>query len=263
MYPNEFLGLTLYDLCICVGIIACFFVFCNLADKNKIRRRLQNFALICGVVGIGIGFCSAVLFQALYNIERDGGFTVSLNTGATFYGGLLGGATAFLITYFVVGRFVFRDKECPKKFWKVASCASPAIAVAHGFGRLGCLMAGCCHGELTDKWYGLLMFGNKGYAKYVPIQLFEAVFLFVLFFLLFVRSSKGKHYNLQLYMITYGVWRFLIEFARGDYRGTTVTDALTPSQLIACLMISGGVTLFFVERNFASKRDFCGGKENE
>ena len=85
MCPDKmFLGLTLYDICICIGIIGCFFVFCGLADKIKIKRRLQNFILLCGVVGISVGFCSAILFQALYNIGRDGGFVISTNTGATF-----------------------------------------------------------------------------------------------------------------------------------------------------------------------------------
>ena len=35
----------------------------------------------------------------------------------------------------------------------------------------------------------------------------------------------------------YGVWRFFIEYARGDYRGETFVSFLTPSQLIAVLLI--------------------------
>ena len=173
-----FLGLTLYDICICIGIIACFFVFCKLAEKNRIKVRMQNFTLLCGVCGISLGFGAAILFQALYNIERDGGFVLTANTGATFYGGLIGGAATFLLAYFIIGRIVFKNGAHKSEFWRVASCAAPAIAIAHGFGRIGCLTAGCCHGGKTDAWYGMLMLGSEGYARYVPVQLFEALFLF-------------------------------------------------------------------------------------
>ena len=43
------------------------------------------------------------------------------------------------------------------------------------------------------------------------------------------------------YAIVYGIWRFLIEFARSDERGETIISALSPSQLIAILMIAAGV----------------------
>ena len=51
-----------------------------------------------------IGYGSAVVFQqALYNMEQDGGFHITKSTGQTFYGGLIGGAVAFLLIYFGVG----------------------------------------------------------------------------------------------------------------------------------------------------------------
>jgi phosphatidylglycerol:prolipoprotein diacylglycerol transferase len=223
---------------------------------------LQNFTLLCGVAGIALGFCSAILFQALYNIGRDGGFVISANTGATFYGGLIGGAASFLAVYFAVGYFRFKNGENKTEFWRIASCAAPSIIFAHAFGRIGCLMAGCCHGSITDSRWGILMHGDEGFARYVPIQLFEAIFLFALFALLFARAAKSKKYNLPIYMIAYGVWRFAIEFARGDYRGSTLTDAISPSQLIAILMVLGGIAVIVLEKKTSFEKS-CGGAENE
>ena len=253
MYPHQiFLGLTLYDILICVGIVACFAIFGHLADRRRLKGKLQSFSLLCGGVAIALGIGSAILFQAIYNIERNGGFEITKSTGATFYGGLIGGVAVFLAIYFTVGKMVFGKTDIKdyhaRHFFDIAASAIPGLVLAHGLGRLGCLTAGCCHGALTDAWYGIKMYGNEGFAKYVPVQLFEALFLFALFAFLFIRARRGKGYHLPLYMAIYGAWRFCIEFLRADYRGSVGIDALTPSQLIAILMIVGGVGVYFLEK---------------
>ena len=149
---------------------------------------------------------------------------------------------------------MFPDGYHRRSFFGVSSCAAASIAVAHACGRVGCLMAGCCHGDVTDKWYGIYMHGSEGYAKYIPIQLFEAIFLFSLFAVLVILVLRKKTFNLPLYMITYGAWRFFIEYARADDRGSTIVSFLSPSQLIAVLMILSGVGLLVFERYYTKKR---------
>lgn len=249
MYPYQiFAGLTLYDVMITLGIIVCFFSFSFLADRAELRRKLQNFSLIVGVCSIALGFGSAILFQAFYNIESTGRFEIVTNTGATFYGGLIGGVSVFLIAYFALGRLFFKDGYHSKSFFHMARCAVPSIVVAHGFGRVGCLFAGCCHGSPTDAWFGISMHGDMGYIKYVPVQLFEAIFLFALFAFLFYNARKGRSYNLAVYAIGYGIWRFCIEYARADYRGSIPFVNVTPSQLIAVVMVALGIGLVFLEK---------------
>lgn len=257
MYPNEiFLGLDLYSIFLCVGIFVCILTYGWLADRLFLSARLQKFCFVCALFAIPLGYGSAVLFQAFYNFMDGEKFVISASTGATFYGGLIGGAAVFLLIYFVagrVGRFKFEDGYHVRNFFGVSSCAAASIAVAHAFGRLGCLMAGCCHGEVTDAWYGIYMHGSEGYAKYVPIQLFEAIFLFLLFALFVVLVFRKKTFNLPLYMMLYGAWRFFIEYARADDRGKTVVSFLSPSQLIAVIMILGGVGLLVFERYYEKK----------
>ena len=257
MYPQAiFLGLTLYDILICVGIILCFLVFGKLADKRGLRAKFQNFCLGCGVLAITLGFGSAVLFQAIYNIAERGRFELTSDTGATFYGGLIGGVAVFLIAYFALGRIVFGSGELAgyhkKSFFAMASCAMPSIVIAHSFGRLGCLTAGCCHGAPCDAWYCIPMYGDAGFMKYVPTQLFEAVFLLLLFGVLFLNAKEGKRYNLSIYMAVYGFWRFVIEYMRADYRGS-VGLSITPSQLIAVIMVVGAVGVYFLEKILSDK----------
>lgn len=254
MYPYKiFLGLTLYDICLCLGLIACFFVFGFLADRHRTKRKIQNFALICGCGAIIVGYGSAVFFQALYNIKSLGEFVINANTGATFYGGLIGGVAMFLALYFGVGCFRFEDASHAKAFFDIADSAVPSIVIAHALGRIGCLTAGCCHGAKTSAWYGIMMHGNLGYAKYVPVQLFEAIFLLLLFAFLFIRSMDKKGYCLPIYLCVYAVWRFAVEFIRGDYRGNTLIDALSPSQLIACILFFIGIGLLFFEKHIRAR----------
>ena len=51
---------------------------------------------------------------------------------------------------------------------------------------------------------------------------------------------------MPIYAIVYGIWRFFIEYARADHRGETVVSFLTPSQLIAILMIAAGIAYLCV-----------------
>jgi phosphatidylglycerol:prolipoprotein diacylglycerol transferase len=172
---------------------------------------------------------------------ETGIFVLNESTGMTFYGGLIFGAGGFLAVWFVGGRYLCKDKkEAVKRFHDIADMAGCLIPLAHAFGRIGCLFAGCCHGKRTDAWYGIKMWTENGWQKVVPVQLFEAVFLFilsaVLLFWYFARRKKTlgvwvleKTPLLGAYGILYGVWRFCIEFARGDNRGETVVSFLSVS----------------------------------
>ena len=254
MYPHDIIpGINLYVISICVGLIACFLVFSKLSDKLGLRAKIHNIEIFAGIVGIGAGLGASVLFQALYNIASVGKFEINSETGATFYGGLVGGAIAFLAIYFLVGRFKIKDRIYLESFFPMVSCIAPAIAIAHGFGRLGCLTAGCCHGKVTDAWCGIMMYGNMGYDKYVPIQLFEAIFLFSLCALLIFRAAARKKYNFSIYVIAYGVWRFVIEYARADYRGSTFISFLTPSQLTAVVLVAAGIVLAIIEKRAGNR----------
>lgn len=266
MYPNEiFLGLTLYDVCLCIGIAACFAAFGILSDKIRIPAKNQTFAALCGVFGVALGYGSAVLFQAFYNIKERGEFIIDGETGATFYGGLIGGAAVFLAIYFIAGHFKFKDRSHVRYFFPIANVAAACIALAHSIGRLGCLFAGCCHGPRTQAWYGIMMHGSEGYHKYVPTQLMEAIFLLMLFGFLTIQLAARKRNvcNLSSYLIFYGVWRFLIEYLRADYRGDTLVDWLTPSQLTAILMVIIATGLIFVERAVSAKFDAAFADEAE
>ena len=192
MYPYYIIGdIDLYSIFIMLGIIAAVIVYRLCADRANINAKLYNFTLICALCSIVSGFVFSVLFQAIYNIKDRGAFIIDGETGATFAGGLTGGAATFLFVYFIFGK-----KYESKKYTRdVIDCAACAIPSAHAFGRIGCLMGGCCYGKPTDSPIGIYMV-NLGY-KVVPVQLFEAIFLFALATVLIILLFKGKKHKKQ------------------------------------------------------------------
>ncbi len=247
MYPNDILpGIDLYLICMCLAVMAAIIVYRIIADRINIGVKLQNLCIFTAVGAIICGYFSAVLFQAFYNIKKNGGFVINAQTGATFYGGLIGGAAFFLLIYFLVGGRMFSDDEHKTRFFDVADIAACSIAIAHAIGRLGCLFAGCCHGKRTDAWFGIYM-QDLGY-KVIPTQLLETLFLAFLFVYLFLRIKDKQTYCLQIYMCAYGAWRFVVEYLRDDYRGYTFVDFVTPSQLTAIAMIAGGILLIILQK---------------
>lgn len=259
MYPKEiFLGMDLYQIFIMVGMLAALFSADRMAVKAGFSVRLQRHLILSAVLAVAVGFFGAILFQGIYDYIETG--TFSLQSGMTFYGGLIFGAGAFLLSWFFLSKPFKLDKEARARFSDMASIAAVVVPLAHGFGRFGCLFAGCCHGKETDAWYGvthydLTLSGELIEAgKFVPVQLFEAVFLLALAgalaYLYFRMARKEKPMKkfplLPVYMVVYGIWRFFIEYARGDDRGQTIVSFLTPSQLVAVILVAGGIAYFCV-----------------
>ena len=240
MYPYNIIGnINLYDILLALGAVVAIIVYRIVSDKVKIGARLFNFTLICALCAIVAGLGFAVLFQAFYNIDERGAFIIDKETGATFAGGLIGGALTFIAVYFIFGKKA--DERYKKEFRRIADCAACAIPAGHAIGRIGCLMDGCCYGRPTDSFIGIYM-QNLGY-KVVPTQLFEAVFLALLALTLIFVLIKKSAPAMGIYLVSYGMWRFVIEFFRDDYRGTSLVPFLTPSQLVAVMMFIIGAAL--------------------
>ena len=68
------------------------------------------------------------------------------NGGLTYYGGFLGAS--------VGAWYLLRHDRFP--FWKAADMAGMTIPIGLGFGRMGCLLAGCCFGTVSHGRLGLL-----------------------------------------------------------------------------------------------------------
>lgn len=251
MYPYGIIGsVTLYDICFMIAILAALVVARVYADKLRISAKLQNAGILLAAFAILAGYGSAFLFQGFYDFLETGKFVLNKDTGITFYGGLIGGAALFLIVWFTLVRKLC-GKEAVEIFPKVLGIAACSIAIAHAIGRVGCLTAGCCHGAETDSWIGLVQPGSGIEGKVIPTQLFEAIFLFELFLLLTYLLFRTRINGIAVYMLLYGIFRFVNEFLRTDDRGSFI-PGLTPSQAWSVVLVAAGA-LWLLAEFFARK----------
>lgn len=263
MYPDtlfNFLGLEidLYSILIAVGIIACFIFTYIAMKKSGYSSTASDVILVTGIFAIIVGFGFAILFQSFYDFIANPSNGFHITGKMTFLGGLIGGVIAYLGIYFLYTYIInprlkersFFKSNMNKGVWYLLRFVPISITIAHAFGRIGCFFAGCCYGVDTDSWIGMSFPGHSH--KIVPTQLFEAIFLFVIsavmIVLFFVFNFK---YNMSVYLIGYGIWRFIIEFFRGDVteRGQLI-PGLSPSQFWSLLMVIGGIAFFFLYRHF-------------
>ena len=149
-------------------------------------------------------------------------------------GGLAGG---------VLAAYVYcRIKKVP--FLDYFDLCAPSIAIAQGFGRIGCFMAGCCYGKETSCPIGIT-FTHSDFApnhvKLIPTQLISSGlnFLNMVFLLILAKKVGKKGVVAASYMITYSVGRFVIEFFRNDDRGTIL--GLSTSQFFSVIIFVAGV----------------------
>ncbi len=200
-------------------------------QTRKDCRKLEILCLCAAVVA----FLSAALFESIYEwIEHpDQGFPWF--TGLTFFGGLIGACVFFVIAY----KIIYKSDFGPFRLF--LTYVPISLTLAHGCGRIGCFLAGCCYGKETSSFLGV-KFPSLPNPVY-PTQLYEAIFLFLCsaaFAIMFLKGL-GK-WNAAVYCLSYGAFRFGIEFLRGDDRGSLI-PGISPSQFWAIVLFLIGIFL--------------------
>ncbi len=234
----------MYGLMTAVGIIAAYL----LADHRAVKKRLEEskilglviWCCIFGYLGSKLLYLLTILPQIIQDPSVIG---ASLRNGWVIYGGILGG---------ILGGWLYcRRKKLPS--WKYFDIGLEAVALAQGFGRIGCFFAGCCYGVETDSATGIV-FHTSHYAPngvpLFPTQLMSSVYDFLLCLVLVYYDDHKKKRSGEptaLYLIFYSVGRFIIEFWRGDLERGKV-GVLSTSQFIALFVAVIGAVIFVRRR---------------
>jgi phosphatidylglycerol:prolipoprotein diacylglycerol transferase len=174
-----------------------------------------------------------------------------VRAGGVFYGGL--------IAAFLVGLWLVRRYKLP--VWTTADLIAPGIALGHIVGRLGCLLAGCCYGKPTDLPWGITFTdptaaANVGTPLNValhPTQLYDAGAELVILAVLLFSERRGRPFpgrTFWLYMVLYGVARFIVEFFRGDERGMLM--GFSTSQVVSLCIVPIGLVMLLRLRKQAA-----------
>lgn len=246
MYPYINLGFVKIDsyyLMAGVGFIAYLFMLIFYFEKvENNKKSVTNRALILSVAGFASLYIFALLFDCIFHSIEEGKFTIGTITW-------LGGVVGMIPTMLFLLHFLLPGGKGNEIHY--LSLIIPGVVLGHGFGRIGCFLAGCCYGAETDCFLGVTFPGMTH--AVVPTQLIEAVFEFALFAVMILGRKKFKEYNIELYLIPYGIFRFILEFFRGDNRGST-GFALTPSQVLSLVCIAFAVLLLLYQKGVIFKK---------
>jgi phosphatidylglycerol:prolipoprotein diacylglycerol transferase len=226
-----------YGLMIAIGIIVAATLFINKGKKKGFDEDSLLNLIIFAIIGGMLGGKGLFIITEFKNIIKDPSILLNFGYGFVIYGAIGGGALAMYL-------------YCKKKNWSIIEMLDmtvPGLAIAQGFGRIGCFLAGCCYGAETTLPIGV-KFPKGSLAPtgiYVhPTQIYSSVFDFSLgFFLLYYSKKERKNGKVMgLYLIIYSIGRFFVEFLRNDPRGNV--GILSTSQFIAIFTLVLGIIIF-------------------
>jgi phosphatidylglycerol:prolipoprotein diacylglycerol transferase len=160
--------------------------------------------------------------------------------GLVFYGGLIG-ATAAGMGYILL-------KKLP--LWKMADILAPSIALGYAFGRIGCLMNGCCYGRACDLPWAIHFpadHATHGIGVH-PTEIYDSLLNFTFYGVLawLFRRRKFDGEIFAIYLIGYALIRSFVEYFRGDYPVHYLGGWATPAQVISIVIITGGLLLILL-----------------
>ena len=259
-----------YGLMIGIGALLAIFV-----SEWRAKRRGRDGELVfsAAVWGLLAGLLGAKLTFIISNIKllfTNPSYVLGTN-GFTVYGGVVLGI--------IVGGLIVKRKKVDVPVY--LDLVIPQIALAQGFGRIGCFLAGCCYGKPTDSHFGVV-FPVEAIAPsgipLIPTQLISAAGDFLIFAILlllsyfatdYLKVRKGEEELLDkdavtkklrlfqplsmsgMYLILYGIGRFAIEFLRADPRRTAL--GLTSNQYVSIVFVIAGLALIFYGYKRAQK----------
>jgi phosphatidylglycerol:prolipoprotein diacylglycerol transferase len=181
-----------------------------LFDRERRWSGLPDAAVDAGMAGVIGGLAGAKLVWAIEHVGRQGPFLDLLLSrgGLSWFGGFAGGLTAGLV--------LLRRRRIP--IVSVLAAATPALAVAHAIGRVGCFLVGDDYG-LPSELPWAVAFPNGLPPTMIavhPTQLYEMLALLPIAWALvrWRRQRRPDAFVLGAYLMATGSVRFLVEFLR-------------------------------------------------
>jgi len=259
-----------YGFCLALAFLLGMSLVVRGARKEGIRSDQMVTLVFIGVVSslAGSRLLHLLMAEPAMFFADPGIFFNFSRGGYAFYGG-------FLVVVVVVWLFT-RVKGL--NFLQVADVWSPPLVFGLAFGRIGCLLAGCCHGRPIEaplpywlegilpfqwpSWFALTFptdaggLGSLLDQQLVPTQPMSGLYSLGIFLFLALWLAPRKRYHGQVFVwlcILYAAARSTVELFRGDDRGLYFNDALSTSQLVSVPVVLMGIgVLLWVRSRLAS-----------
>jgi phosphatidylglycerol---prolipoprotein diacylglyceryl transferase len=211
---------------------------CQLSSRRAYRL------IVVALIG---AFTGALLLGLVDYSREDYGWNV-LARGKSFCGGLVGGAMAAALFF--------------RRQWlsalRYGDILVTGLALGYAIGRVGCFLNGCDFGVLTDLPWGVQYPpGTEAYADHLsrgwialgaasslpvhPVQLYAAAAGLVMFLVLWRWKPAWPGQRIWLFALFYGIYRFCIEWLRGDFR--VFVGPFSLPQVVGILLVAGALTV--------------------
>ena len=235
------IGLKWYGLMYMLGLLAAWALgnyrakaADNSWDKDQVSDMIF-YGFLGVVVGGRIGY---VFFYHMDLFLADPIYLFKITEGGmSFHGGFLG----------VLAAFYYFSKKTGKSFFEISDFCAPFIPIGLGFGRLGNFINGELWGRVAspDLPWAMRFHTDPDFLLRHPSQLYqfflEGVVLFILLFW-FSMKTRPRMAVSGLFMLGYGLQRFVIEFFRQpDAHLGLLWFNLSMGQLLSLPMVVIGV----------------------
>jgi phosphatidylglycerol---prolipoprotein diacylglyceryl transferase len=242
---GDYIVIYSYGFMILVGVLLGFLYCLWKGKKLGLNLDKTSELFIWAFVAVFVG---GKLFFYLEDIgvyiKEPAKMFKNMGGGFVFYGSFL-----FAVPTFI---WFFRRNKLP--VLETFDIVAVAGTLVHGFGKLGCFMAGCCHGTVCSPQYGVVFTHPKSAAEPLgqplyPVQLYDAFMVLSISILLMWLQQGRKQFQGQLillYALIYGVGRCITEEFRGDEaRGFLFGGLLSHSQFIAIIILAVGGYIYW------------------
>lgn len=230
-----------YGLMIAIGIISAGWLLTkNVKKKGYNEDEIFNL-IIFAVIGGVLGGKLLYIITEFKQILKYPSILLDFGNGFVIYGAIIMGGLSVYI-------------YCKRKKWSTLDILDntvPGVALAQGFGRIGCFLAGCCYGAPTNLPIGVeFPVGSLAIpgVHVHPTQIYSAIFDFALagFLIWYSKKERAEGKVLSMYIILYSIGRFFVEFLRDDPRGSV--GFLSTSQFIAIFTLIFGIAIFNIQK---------------
>lgn len=251
MYPYIIIfgrAIGSYGLCMALAMLLVSALAIRYAKRLSVPA---EDVIIIGAVAVGFALLGGsllyifVTYPISYILEalRNGDLSFLTSGGIVFYGGLLGG---------LAGAFV-GARIAKRKLVSLEDAIVPYIPLGHAIGRIGCTLAGCCHGAPYEGLFAIhyhnSITGLPPEQGYFPVQPLEAILntVICLLLLLYRKRTRRPYALLFAYLGMYALVRFTLEFFRGDsIRG--LFGAISTSQWISLGLFAACAVYLLISR---------------
>jgi len=247
----EIITVYSYGFCIALGIVFSIIYLAVVGKKelgyNFATTVVYNYSIIlAAVIGGKVFFWFENPSYYFSNLSH---LTEGFSNGFVFYGSLI----------FVLPVMYLLSRIYKTPFARVLDVFAILGPIIHAFGRMGCLMAGCCYGLPTNLPWGITFTDVHCKAHPLgvqlhPTQLYCIILLVgIVVALSIIKRWKQFHGQLfLLYLTFYSAGRVIIEIFRGDSgRGYIVDNVISYAQFTALVIL---IIVFFLYRYLLKKQ---------